>query len=58
MIRLPKQPLAGTVPWYRMASDFTSPADLGKDSKPCFSCGVSYAEGEAWFDEIEIREIE
>jgi hypothetical protein len=58
VIRLPKQSLAGTVPWHRMAIDFTSPADLGKDSKPFVSCGVSYAEGEAWFDEIEIREIE
>ena len=57
-ILLPKRPLAGTSAWHRLVLDFTSPPETGKDSKPFVACTVSYLEGEAWFDQIELREID
>ena len=56
-IRVPRLPEGGTSTWHRMTADFTAPPETGRDYVPYITFGIFYAEGDAWFDFVELTEL-
>ena len=57
-IQLPKVAVTGTNPWHRLSFEITSPENTGDGRKPSLNFGIHMAGGEAWFDQLEVEEIE
>ena len=58
----PSPRLIGTHPWHRLTFDFTTPAEIDKsqlETKGLPSIGLWFwfAEGEVWFDKVELTEL-
>lgn len=47
----------GTVPWHRQSFEFVTPADTGVGRTPVLGLWIWQAEGEAWFDNVEVVEL-
>ena len=56
-IALPRIRELGTTPWHRISMEFTTPADTGQGREARLSMWIWNAEGEAWFDQIEVTEV-
>ena len=56
-IALPRIRELGTTPWHRISLEFTTPADTGQDREARLGMWIWNAEGEAWFDHVEITEV-
>ena len=57
-ITLPAVHVTGTHSWHRLSFNVTSPKNTGEDSVPVLRIWVNHAEGEAWFDQIEVKELQ
>ena len=58
----PSPRLLGTHPWHRLTFVFTTPAEIDKsqiDTKgvPSIGLWIWFAEGEVWFDKVELTEL-
>lgn len=53
----PHPPVSGSVPWHRLAFEFTVPEKVKPDVKPLLSLSINNAAGEAWFDDVRIEEV-
>lgn len=53
----PTVPISGTNSWHKQTFEFTSPASTGSDSEPILGLWIWQAEGEAWYDDINLEEI-
>lgn len=49
--------ICGTNPWHRLSFEFTAPTETGRDALPILGLWIWFAEGEAWFDNIELTEL-
>ena len=54
--------LVGTHPWHRLTFDFTSPdeidmSQIDRKGVPSIGLWCWYAEGEVWFDKVELTEL-
>ena len=54
--------LVGTHPWHRLTFDFTSPAEIDmshidREGVPSIGLWFWFAEGEVWFDKVELTEL-
>lgn len=50
--------LSGTQPWHRLTFEFTAPEDTGEGREPILGLWIWFAEGEAWFDCVELIELD
>ena len=53
----PAARIGGTHPWHRLSFEFTAPASTGKDRVPILGLWIWFAEGEVWFDNVELAEL-
>ena len=59
---LPRAKVNGTRPWHRLTFEFTSPdeidmSQIDKKGLPSIGLWVWFAEGEVWFDKVELTEL-
>ena len=53
----PRVQVRGTTPWHRESFEFVTPAKTGEGRPPVLGLWIWNAEGEAWFDNVEIVEL-
>ena len=53
----PRIRVTGTTPWHRESFEFVTPAATGGGRSPVLGLWIWNADGEAWFDNVEIAEL-
>jgi hypothetical protein len=55
-LSLPRSGVVGETNWHQVSGEFTTPGKIGK--KSYISCNIRRAEGEAYFDDLIIEEVQ